>query len=384
MEQLYKLVKQKSRITAKWHYSTFMIMLLLVIAFQPHAFAVPSITITYIPPYGDPNGVVRGTVSGINYANYYVAAYIQVDEVWWTKPTLASPQCSIRPNGTFACDITTGGCDRYATAVTAHLIPKNTDPLSCFPCTPPPKNLGAVAAATKYRPYPKLLTFSGYKWRLKKAPDCRLGPGPNYFSDAREDVWVDDNGLHLRIRRGADRWYSSEVVLQHALGYGTYIFQTKSRVDVLDPNMVLGLFTWDSKAYHPTHREMDVEFARWGDPSEFTNAQFVLQPCSQCPGCGRNCSRFRVNLTDRNKYMTMYMIWTPGSVEFRAYKGQYWNNPPAGALIHKWTRTGADVPSPGKANIRFNFWLLGGSAPRSGDGSEVTIENFLFRPLSAP
>jgi hypothetical protein len=144
--------------------------------------------------------------------------------------------------------------------------------------------------------------------------------------------------------------------------------------------MVLGLFTWDSRIYHPAHRELDVEFARWGDPNISTNAQFVLQPCSQCPGCA-NCSRFQVDLTNQNKYLTIYMIWTPGSVEFRTYKGQYWNNPPAGSLVHEWTRTGADVPAPAAENVRFNFWLFNGAPPSNGQGAEVTIENFVFQPL---
>jgi len=355
-----------------------------MIAPKSPALADPSIKITKVSSYGDENGNVWGEVSGVNYSDYYVAVYIQVEEVWWTKPSLDWPKCPINSDGTFACDITTGGCDLYATAIRAHLIPQATDPIICFPCQSPPKNPDAVASAIKYRPYPRVFVSSGYKWRVKKAPNCRLGPGPNYFSDAQEDVWIDEEGLHLRIRKGVNRWYSSEVVLQQSLGYGTYIFQTKSRVDIIDPNMVLGLFTWDSKRYHVSHREMDIEFARWGDPNEFTNAQFVLQPCSQCPGCGNNCSRFRVDLTDQNKYITHYMIWTPGSVEFRAYNGQYRDNPPDGALIHKWTRVGEDVPNPGKENIRSNFWLFEGEAPTNGGGSEVIIENFLFRPLSLP
>ena len=78
------------------------------------------------------------------------------------------------------------------------------------------------------------------------------------------------------------------------------------------------------------------------------------------------------------------MIWTPGSVEFRAYKGQYWDNPPVAALVHQWTQTGADVPTPAAENVHFNFWLFKGAPPISGQGTEVTIENFIFRPLCSP
>ncbi|TKY92230.1 MAG: hypothetical protein C5S46_01750 [Candidatus Methanomarinus sp.] len=73
--------------------------------------------------------------------------------------------------------------------------------------------------------------------------------------------------------------------------------------------MVLGLFTWDIEAVEQHNREMTIEFARWGNPDEITNAQNVVQPCSECPGCGDNCTRFRVNLTDNNSDLTHYMIW---------------------------------------------------------------------------
>lgn len=38
---------------------------------------------------------------------------------------------------------------------------------------------------------PKILLFSGYEW-LVKSSVITVGPGPNYFSDSDENVWVDD------------------------------------------------------------------------------------------------------------------------------------------------------------------------------------------------
>ena len=387
MKQLCGLRTKKTLIKAKWCL-IICVTAIVVLGSIASALAVPSIKITKLSPYGDLSGTVEGTVSGVNYSDYYLAAYIKVDEAWWTKPYLLTPRCTINlSNGTFVCDITTGGCDIYATAIALQLMPIDKDPISCFPCLAKPKNPAAVAFANTNRPYPRTLAFSGYKWRVKKAPDCKLGPGGNYFSDASNDIWVDGKGLHLRISKDPiepDKWYSSEVVLQQSLGYGTYIFHTNSRVDILDPNIVAGLYTWDGQIYYPSHRELDIEFARWGNSAEPTNAQFVVQPCSQCPGCA-NCSRYSIDLTDKNKYITTYMIWAPNSVEFRAYKGQYWDdNPPESALIHKWTKNGSDVPPPSKENIRLNFWLFKGSAPVSGQNSELIVENFVFRPLCAP
>ena len=221
-------------ITGKWSCMTIVISVLLIAPISS-VLAAPSIIFTNVCRYGEVNCNASGKVTGVNYANYYVALYIQVDEGWWTKPTLASPQCPIASDGTFSCDITTGGCDRYATAVRALLMPKNIKPTICPPCEPPPQNPSSVASTVRYRPYPRIFAFSGYKWRVKQAPDCKLSPGPNYFSALPSDVWVDDKGLHLRIRKVLDKWYSSEVILQQSLGYGTYIFHTNSRVDIILP-----------------------------------------------------------------------------------------------------------------------------------------------------
>jgi len=47
-----------------------------------------------------------------------------------------------------------------------------------------------------------------------------------------------------------------------------------------------------------------------------------------------------------NKYLNTYKIWTPGSVIFRTYKGQHWNDPPL-----------------------------------NGKNAEVITQNFIFEPL---
>lgn len=368
----------------------FILMTFLVGVPRP-VLAAPAITITSLPAYGAGGIPVRGVASGVNQATHFVTMYIQVNEVWWIKPTAANPVCAKTGNGEFSCSIN-NQCDPYATAFSVQLI-NHANPVICNPCVSLPTNTGTVASTVKFRPYPRKLPFSGYEWSVKRVikPGCRFGPGLNYFSDAPNDVRVDANGfLHLRIRKVLDTWYSSEVVLHKPLGlnkppgYGTYVFRTNSRVDIMDANMVLGMFTWDNKSIptHPTHREMDIELARWGNPSEFTNAQFALQPCNQCPGCSNNCSRFRVNLTNTNKYITYYMIWSPGKVEFKAYRGRHGITPPAISPIHEWTRTGTDVPTRGKASIRINFWLFRGLPPLNGNGAEVIIEKFIFQPLA--
>jgi hypothetical protein len=125
---------------------------------------------------------------------------------------------------------------------------------------------------------------------------------------------------------------------------------------------------------------MDIEFARWGNAADHTNAQYVVQPCSQCPGCDDRCTRFRVNLTDEESDLTHYLVWSPGTVEFRTYYGRHVGGvPQASAMVHRWTHASEYVPEPGNENIRFNFWLHEGNAPASSQGDEVVITNFTWQ-----
>jgi hypothetical protein len=41
--------------------------------------------------------------------------------------------------------------------------------------------------------YRRKIDFSGFRW-LVKGTDTLEGPGPNYFSDDEESVWVDGEG----------------------------------------------------------------------------------------------------------------------------------------------------------------------------------------------
>ena len=340
---------------------------------------VPAINFTHIPEYPNPlEEDLEGKVTCVKPEDYHVAVYIRVDGVWWTKPYYASPGTPVSQALTWTCDITTGGNDRYATDVAAFLLPYDETPVICGPCGVLPA-YGSAAFIKEYIGPPlRTLSFAGYEWKVKKK-NFPAGPGPNYFSDKEEDVWVDQEGLHLTISKRNTDWYCTEVILDASLGYGTYIFKTHGRVDIIDPMMVFGLFTWDTDTTQPYHSELDIEFTRWGNAGEYTNAQYVVQPCHQCPGCGDHCTRFRVDLTDEESDLTHYMVWQPGTVEFRTYYGRFTGNPPASALAHMWTHTSGSVPVPDKENIRLNFWLNGGNAPAGGQGDEVVITDFTWQ-----
>jgi hypothetical protein len=85
------------------------------------------IEFTIVPPYGsfdDLNGQVRH----VRPADYKVAVYINVAGGWWTKPYFESPLTIIRADGSWTCDITTGGTDQNATRIAAYLVLNGYNP----------------------------------------------------------------------------------------------------------------------------------------------------------------------------------------------------------------------------------------------------------------
>jgi len=224
--------------------------------------------------------------------------------------------------------------------------------------------VGIVAMAVPQTALAKTVSFAGYSWSVKSAADL-LGPGPNLFSDSAQNVWVDTAGqLHLRITYRDGRWQCAEVILDRSLGYGTYSFRIASSLDGLDPNITLGLFTWDDNAAS-NHREIDVEFARWGNALDPTNAQFVVQPADHAG----NLMRFAQPLSAPSVHS---FTWAAKSVTFASTDA-------TGQAIAGWRYGGGDVPRAGKERTHLNLWLNKGAPPVNGAEQEVVVSGFSFR-----
>jgi hypothetical protein len=217
-------------------------------------------------------------------------------------------------------------------------------------------------------PY-RVLSFSGYDWRVKSSVD-RVGPGPNYFSDSGKNVWVDKHKrLHLKITRQNGRWECAEIVSMQSFGYGAYRFFLETASPSIDPNVVLGLFTWnDQPAYH--HRELDVEISRWGKPDD-EDAQFVVQPFTT----PENILRFRLPAHLRSSEQGF--LWKPDSVYAYSKRGG-----PDAALLRDHTFIN-DIPQAGGENARINLWLNDKHGPANGREVEVALSRFQFTPLDA-
>jgi len=219
-------------------------------------------------------------------------------------------------------------------------------------------------------PAAKNLQFSGYEWILKSS-QTPVGPGPNYFSGSSDNVWLDEQGqLHMKITKREGKWYCPEVISARSYGYGKYVIRLASRFDLLNENIVVGLFTWcDAREYH--HREIDIELSRWGDPAN-ANSQYVVQPWDT-PG---NIYRFDIQIT--GEYSTHNFDWRSDQITWQSYYGISPLPIPDSLLIKTWSYRGPDIPKPGDENIRFNFWLMNGKPPTDGKEAEMIINQFEF------
>lgn len=221
--------------------------------------------------------------------------------------------------------------------------------------------------------FPRSIEFSGYTWRVKRYITSKWGPGPNYFSDSECNVSVDSQGrLVMKIVKRNNQWHCAEVINTRSLGYGTYRFYLDSYVDNLDPRVVLGLFTWsDNPAY--THREIDIEFARFRG-STGPSGYYTVQPWDVS---GRQHTFYQPKWIRRSVHS---FEWRPGVIHWKSLRGHNPTSTDSSDLISQWTFNGANVPVPGDENPRINLWLLDGLAPTNGKDLEVIISKFEFIP----
>jgi len=348
----------------------------------PAADCPAAVVVSSVPPYGSFE-LLRGSSVGLAPDAHRIALYIFVGGVWWTKPTLAQPTVPIQPDGSWTVDYTTGGVDEEATRFAVFAIPADYAPPPAMGAAALPAELvtrsAAYAVVDRDPPWP-VIDFAGRRWRVKES-QRPVGPGPNVF--AAENVSVDSLGrLHLRLARGTP-FTSAEVMSVEPFGYGVYTFTVASRIDILDLNVVLGLFTFDEgapEAYFRApegvrspeahYRELDVELARWGQAAG-PNAQFVVQPFDT-PG-----NRHRFSLVQREITTTHVIDWQPNRVRFASFQES--GGGPAD-LIDSYTVSGPAVPTEGAGRARINLWLDGGRPPSDGREVEVVIASFGFTP----
>ncbi|HEX3045488.1 MAG TPA: hypothetical protein VHY08_12085 [Bacillota bacterium] len=222
------------------------------------------------------------------------------------------------------------------------------------------------------------IEFSGYQWTVKQNP-FRFGAVGPFFFNSTKNVWVDRLGrLHLKIVKIKGVWYGSEVICKQSFGYGKYSFHLTAPVGQLDPNVVLGLFTWSENPFQAS-REIDIEFSKWGRGLDYNNAQYVIQPWTH----SGNRRRFQVspNLTSS----THCFIWEKKRISFQSLfcdpsrSGTSPRECPR-QVLQEWKCRSRDIPAPGDEKVHLNLFLAANRPPSDGREVEIMINEFQFTP----
>lgn len=226
--------------------------------------------------------------------------------------------------------------------------------------------LNQTQAAT----YPNTINFSGYTWWIENTNNQLAHPGPNYWSNSPQNVWVDTNGfLHLKITYINGKYICPEVTCTKTLGYGTYTFYLASRIDRFDKNIVAGLF-----ARIDDNHEVDIEFSKWG-LANYQNSRYTIQPAPYV----ENQNKHTFNTVLYGDYTTQYFKWTQSGVYFASVGGHYQpGTEPAGNVIQSYTLNRQVSAAGVKAHI--NLWLYQGMAPSDGSQPELVIKSFQYTP----
>jgi hypothetical protein len=219
------------------------------------------------------------------------------------------------------------------------------------------------------------ISFSGYEWYVKDA--TAAGPGPNNWNP--QNVWVDSAGkLHLAITYNllTNKWECAEVCSTTSLGFGKYEWFVEGRIDLLDKNVVFGLFNYPTASIGPDGtNEIDIEYSKWGNDAANVG-NFVVWPAKLISGYSKWSTSFPVSLN--GTYTTQRFTWNTGSVIFQSLHG--WTTDNTNTIFTKTfapSKTKAKSYIPQRAEpVHMNLWLFRGGAPSNNSPVEVVISSF--------
>ena len=240
--------------------------------------------------------------------------------------------------------------------------------------------------------------FCGVKWLIESYEKEPVDPGPNYYSNSINNVWLDDKDkLHLKIIKRNGKWYCTGIETQYqGWGYGKYAFDIEtvmmkkedesgkiSYINDLDENAVVGLYTYDNNTTHKSHNELDIEFAKWGNPDS-NIGNFVVWYDTTQSGNKRNYHTFPIDVGGNYTYG---FEWTANNIIF--YSSGMTSCPlypesfqyKEGDKIVGTSGEGYGyIPIPNKEKVLMNIWLNGGKDPADNNIKEieVVINNFQF------
>lgn len=220
------------------------------------------------------------------------------------------------------------------------------------------------------------LPFANYVWDVKYHQDGTHGPGYNYWSDSKENVWLDSQGhLHLKIVQDENgRWNCAEVSTQLYAAHGIQRFFINGRFDTMPSNVVFSVFIYKDPAH-----EIDIEFSKWRNPSSSFNTQYVVNDSVNDDfnkTYVQNVNRYRFYATLNGAATTHVINWQPTYVEYKSIHGHY-VTPPSESYIYKnITLTGYNKYIPkesSKMQVHMNLYLDHAAPLNNGESYEIEI-----------
>jgi len=218
----------------------------------------------------------------------------------------------------------------------------------------------------------KTLTFSGYTWFVKSG--AGMGPGPNNWNE--NNVFVDALGkLHMQIKYSATtkKWECAEIWTTTSLGFGKYEWFVEGRIDLLDKNVVVGLFNYPTSSIGPDGtNEIDIEFAKWGNLKN-KMGNFTVWPAV----LGYSNATFPYNISLTGTYTTHRFNWSSTSIIFQSLNG--WRtddtNIIASTTFAPVVSTTSLIPQIAEP-LHMNLWLFKGNPPTNKAPVEVIFSKF--------
>ena len=214
-------------------------------------------------------------------------------------------------------------------------------------------------------------SFAGFTWERKSG--CG-GPGPNCWAPEHAALVAPD-GLHLRLARAGGRWFAGEIRTTQPVGYGDYAVQVVGRPDLLDPNVVLGIFLYDddgAEAGEACPGELDMESGRFGDPLAPNGHAVTYVPGTCSPA---DLYDFGYALT--GTHTTHQLRWGPGMAALRWLHGHRCEPDSPEQVIAERRFDSPRVPEGGRMRLHINLWAFAGQPPGDHQDVEVVIRDIV-------
>jgi len=213
--------------------------------------------------------------------------------------------------------------------------------------------------------------FGGLQWHART--EGKSGPGPNVWSAC--NAWLDSAGMHLRLSQVNGVWTSAEVYTSDVLGYGRFEFEVTTRVDTLDRNVVLGMFTYPGGALDGLH-EIDIEVSKFGAAAAgANNLGYHVYPAAALTTTQGHCGLTWDSPVQGSVHR---FLWSPSQVVFQSFATK---SVAASTVPYRaWTfaPTGAFTISSGAWPLHLNLWLYNGNAPTNGAPVEIVIGKVIY------